>query len=107
MVRYSRLGAYLITATLANDINTSTDSMWVSVEVPVSALAVMSANMTSLTSPVQVTLDVNTDAAAPDRVVFVVSLTDWRVGQQSHGGCYMMLTSVSMIIFKISLISLM
>ena len=77
VVTYSKLGAYLVTATLANDISSATDSTWVSVEVPVASLGVVSGNITSLTSPVQVTLDVNTGTAAPDRVVFTVSFAGW------------------------------
>ena len=74
-VTYSTLGAYLITATLANDVSISTAGTWVSVEEPITSVAVLSANISLLTSPAKITLDVNTDADGPDRVIFAVSFS--------------------------------
>lgn len=73
MVTYSTLGAYLVTATLSNDVSNASDSLWVSVEVPITSLNVSTVNITDLTSPVGVTLDVNSGAAGPDRVILTVS----------------------------------
>ncbi|KAK7506559.1 hypothetical protein BaRGS_00002034, partial [Batillaria attramentaria] len=75
-VTYSQLGAFLLNATIANDLTVAMDSTWVSVEVPIASLAAMTANVTSLTEPVHLKLDVNSGEAGPDRVFFTIDYAD-------------------------------
>lgn len=72
-VNYTEVGAYLVTATLSNDVTNTSDNSWVTVEVPLVRFTATATNVTSLTDPVVLTLDINRGSAGPDRVVFTVS----------------------------------
>ncbi|XP_046581985.1 LOW QUALITY PROTEIN: uncharacterized protein LOC124289408 [Haliotis rubra] len=73
---YTSLGGYGLFARVANDITSEMVGEEMSVEVPVFAISLASANVTSLSTPVGLTVDVNMGNKGPPKVVFTIDYRD-------------------------------